>query len=486
MPGFTAWSSFPAAPLASSLIKNALNENFPDLQLSESDDHPQEQSPAGPFLQWSTYDSLSHELTLRYPKTVLSSSYTIRKSLIRKHFLNQCITSYTTKHPDAFLSRHGSLPQTWSIDISFADELDEMWSDELYELRQLLDENEEAPSEERKWFILKPSMSDRGQGIRLFDSVEALVEIFESFEEDEEDEDNEEQEHLAEKPGVDTNVIASQLRHFVIQASEYLSAPLLLDPSRFVGSATPSSSPAAGRKASIHSEFHIRAYCIASGALEVFVNPHFLALFAGASYKPPKRDVDEDGSSTELDLTAHLTNTSLQTPTSDNPDPNDNVRLLSEMVGSPILSSTVEESNTLTQEDVDLITRLVYETLADTFRAALESSVHFQTLPNAFELFGADLLVSHTPPSTQKDLPKFTISLLELNAEPAIELTGARLQWILESMFSGVCKACVAPFFSVPTKDVDDNTGEWKVGATRHGLYKCLSVSVRGAEGWSR
>lgn len=217
-PEFRVWSSFPDAPFASRLITNALKAAFPtrsietspSCPLGENDEIPSTQ----PFLQWSTYDSLSHQLTLSNPSTVLSSSYTIRKSLIRKHFLHQALKSYTTKHPDSYLSTHqGSVPQTWAIDISFADELDEMWSDDLWELGCILDENEECEDEkERKWFILKPSMSDRGQGIRLFDSKESLTTIFESFEEDEdEEEDN------GDGAGADTNVIASQLRHFVIQ-----------------------------------------------------------------------------------------------------------------------------------------------------------------------------------------------------------------------------------------------------------------------------
>jgi tubulin---tyrosine ligase len=110
------------------------------------------------------------------------------------------------------------VPRTWDIDISWADELDELWSDELWELGELLDSADPA---DPRWFILKPSMSDRGMGIRLFESKEALSDIFLSFEEIESDGSDGEigngEGDVSE--GKDTSVIASQLRHFVIQVN---------------------------------------------------------------------------------------------------------------------------------------------------------------------------------------------------------------------------------------------------------------------------
>lgn len=182
------------------------------------------------------------------------------------------------------------------------------------------------------------------------------------------------------------------------------------------------------------------------------------------------------------------------------------------MVGTPILSEGDGAASTLSENDVQEIKHQVYEVLADTFRAALETSVHFQVLclslvflgslivslpylndffylsqalPNAFELFGADLLVSHIPSSSQSgsQLPsQFSVTILELNAEPAIELTGARLSWILENMFSGICDACVRPFFG--NKGGEEEKEVWKVETEKHGLYKALDVQVRGTKGW--
>ena len=170
-------------------------------------------------LQWSSYDSMDHNLTLENPTSILSSSYTIRKALIRKHFLHRCIHAYTVKNPDSVLSR--SVPKTWDIDISYADELEEMWSDDLWDLGSELDAQIE--SEAKKWWILKPSMADRGMGIRIFNSKDALRDIFEGFDEDS---DSEVEEEDDSRPG-DTSVITSQLRHFVIQVRFFLISALV-------------------------------------------------------------------------------------------------------------------------------------------------------------------------------------------------------------------------------------------------------------------
>jgi len=151
------------------------------------------------LVQWSTYDSIDHELTHK-DHTVLSSSYIIRKALIRKHFLSRCIHSYLMKRDQSLLKE--AIPRTWDLEISYADELDEMWSDELWDLGERLDDPD-------KWWILKPSMADRGMGIRLFNSKTALQQIFEEFDSDSDDEADE------------TAVITSQLRHFVIQVGQH-------------------------------------------------------------------------------------------------------------------------------------------------------------------------------------------------------------------------------------------------------------------------
>lgn len=190
---------WPSAPLTNRLVSRALSKlNIPTIT-SLSSQRPKK------LIQWSTYDLIDHELTIFEKNSVLSSSYIIRKALIRKHYLSRSIRSYVTKRPASVL--HQTFPKTWEIELSFADELDEFWTDDLYDLGVDLDSGPE------KWYILKPGMADRGMGIRLFNSKDALRDIFEEFEgasDDEELEDNED-------GSSSTAVVTSQLRHFIVQ-----------------------------------------------------------------------------------------------------------------------------------------------------------------------------------------------------------------------------------------------------------------------------
>ena len=84
-------------------------------------------------------------------------------------------------------------------------------------------------------------------------------------------------------------------------------------------------------------------YCVASGALKVYMYDRILALFSSVEYQPPTSD-DTIG----IDLAAHLTNTSLQTETGEK-----YVRLLDELVGTSILSEFDDDLKTVTKEDLD-------------------------------------------------------------------------------------------------------------------------------------
>ncbi|KAG8695612.1 hypothetical protein FRC08_007661, partial [Ceratobasidium sp. 394] len=210
-------------------------------------------------------------------------------------------------------------------------------------------------------------------------------------------------------------------------------------------------------------KFHLRVYCVASGALKLYMCSNILALFAVTAYTSPRPSTDDDPNS--IDLSPHLTNTSLQDDVHES-----SVRLLRELVGCTVLSGPLTGSVTLSAEDISGIEDQAAEVLGETFKAALASSVHFQVLPNAFELFGADLLVTHI---SKPGAPKFQVSLLEINAEPAIELTGARLNWILVDLFKGIAHTCVKPFF-------EDGTEPAESQDSRQWLRKCLDAEVRG------
>ncbi|KAG8928870.1 hypothetical protein FRC02_006365 [Tulasnella sp. 418] len=441
-----------------------------------------------PLIQWCAYDALDHELTMQSPTSVLSSSFVIRKALIRKHYLHQTFVNYLAKHPKSLLFQ--SVPKTWNLDIAFSDELDELWGDELWDLAEKLDANSSKLEQNKldsdihmnasdvDWFILKPGMADRGMGIRLFRTRDDLQQIFEEFD-DHSDEDEMDQ----EDNGHFTSVATSQLRHFVIQ--EYLKNPVLIDP---LEASVTGENEGAGNRGQERAEnggrkFHLRVYCVASGALKLFISPNILALFAAVPYRNPSIDESDDIQTT---LAPHLTNTCLQ----DSSDSENSVRLLSELVGCRILSSD-DPNARLTAEDIDNIVGQVSDVLAESFQAALESPIHFQPLPNAFEIFGADLLITHNLES--RGSSQFTVNILELNAEPAIEMTGARLKWILEDLFKSTAKVCVQPFVDRlcsessggrVNKDSGDKTGSWPAGETRFKLRKCLDVEVRSAASW--
>jgi len=199
---------------------------------------------------------------------------TTSKALIRKHHLALTVRHYLAKNPDALLGL--TFPLTCDFELDFAEFLDEALM-EAYEVASSLAANEEndKPASEREWWILKPGMSDRGQGIRLFSTTQELTEIFESFDEDTDGEE----EHSGEVKG-DTSVVTSQLRHFVAQ--KYIHPPLLIN----------------------NRKWHIRTYVLAVGSLEVYVYKPMLALFAAKEYSPPWESAQ--------DLSAHLTNTCLQ------------------------------------------------------------------------------------------------------------------------------------------------------------------------------
>jgi tubulin--tyrosine ligase len=139
----SAYVSWPAAPLTDSLVRSALHGLSAPVTFVNREDLDDAQKP----LQWSTYDEVDHELTLVKRDTLLSSTYTFRKALIRKHFLSRIIRSYLTKKPKSILC--WACPRTFELEISFADELDEMWADELWELGSELEANS-------SWWILKP------------------------------------------------------------------------------------------------------------------------------------------------------------------------------------------------------------------------------------------------------------------------------------------------------------------------------------------
>jgi tubulin---tyrosine ligase len=347
-----------------------------------------------PYLHITSYEYLSHESLLLHPHTYLANAYTIRKALIRKHYLASTVAAWRSKHPDDILGSH--LPLTLSFELDYAEFLDDALV-EAYELHDAWQRNADKAPTEREWWILKPGMSDRGQGIRLFSSEDELREIFEAWEEaNPEEEDEEDEENVANAlfqqkyDDASAGLMASQLRHFVVQP--YI-APLLL----------PRDAAHGGTK------FHLRSYVLAFGALQVFVHSEPLALFAPTAYTAPTSAEEQ------FNMAPHLTNTCLQTDSANatsNPTQHD---------GAVALFSSLP----LPQATRDAILSTIYACTSSLFRAAVAMPTYFQPLPSAFELYGLDWLLGHNTKPW----------LLEVNAFPDFGQSGDVGQEVVEDVW---------------------------------------------------
>lgn len=355
---------------------------------------------SAPLFQYREYERLDFEHLMCQPSTSLANAYIIRKALIRKHYLSNTVANWISKHPDSILRQH--YKPAFDFELDYAEFLDDALL-EAYELNDSLAKNEERPDSEKEWWILKPGMSDRGQGIRLFNSESQLREIFEEWEEDSDDSGSETSAQPDESSAHDAGVVTSQLRHFMAQP--YIDPPLLL----------PSSS---------NRKFHIRTYVLATGSLQVYVFKEMLALFAAKPYCAPHEEDDA-----VADLARHLTNTCFQEGGSANEG---SVRRFWDLdYHVPGLAADWKEQ----------IFAQICGVTGEVFEAAARGMmVHFQTLPNAFELFGVDFLVDSSGSAW----------LLEMNAFPDFAQTGDDLKEVVVGrLFEEVVDVAVKPFFGV-------------------------------------
>jgi tubulin--tyrosine ligase len=393
------------------LIMAALKTRIPQALytlISSISDLP---DPSVPFLQIGAYEALSFEHIISHPTTSLANAYIIRKALIRKHYLTTTAHNWVTKNPTSILATN--IKPSCDFELDYAEFLDDALV-EAWELQASFQKNRGRELDEREWWILKPGMSDRGQGIRLFSTEEELQSIFEDWEAERPDsEDEGEADGLNNGVASDKNleedsadyIVTSHLRHFVVQP--YIHPPLLV--------------PSNPRK------FHIRVYVLASGSLEVYVYKPMLALFAAAPYSPPWSSVSSPNT---RDLSAHLTNTCLQTGNHDG--------AVEAFWDLPLPASQKAE-----------IFKRICETTGEIFEAAAKGMmVHFQTLPNAFEIFGLDFLVD------EQGVPW----LLEVNAFPDFRQTGDGLKTLIARLWEGVIDIVVGQFFGARLKAYDEET----------------------------
>jgi tubulin--tyrosine ligase len=135
----TAFVNFPSQ-YTQNLLLSALTSTLPALSITTQ---PAEDSQACPQLQWADYDLLFIDDIMSHPDNQLISSYVYRKTLIRKHMLHNAVQEYLAKQEHRGIPSllSASIPRGWVIDIQFADELDELMMDELYDLKDDLDAN---------------------------------------------------------------------------------------------------------------------------------------------------------------------------------------------------------------------------------------------------------------------------------------------------------------------------------------------------------
>ncbi|KAK8173611.1 tubulin-tyrosine ligase family protein [Phyllosticta citrichinensis] len=381
------------------LILDALASRLPKdsyTLIKSLDEHAGE---AKPLLQFRDYESIDFDRAVDSPNSMINA-YVIRKALIRKHYLSTTVSNWIVKHPDSLLKSH--VKPSVDFELDYAEFLDDALV-EAFDLRESFARNEDKEPKESEWWILKPGMSDRGQGIRLFSTEEELQSIFEEWEAERPDSEVDEDkfsDFSNRKIDVKTEqkdyIITSQLRHFIAQP--YIDPPLTFD----------------GRK------FHIRTYVLAVGALKVFVYRPMLALFAAAPYSPP-------WAADEQDLRAHLTNTCIQ--------------------GSDAREGSVRaywdlpnDVATLPKGWKDAVFSQICAVTGAAFEAAARGMmIHFQPLPSAFELFGVDFMVDE----------RGDAFLLEINAFPDFRQTGDELQGLVRGLMEDVVDVAFKPFFGI-------------------------------------
>ncbi|PHH89400.1 hypothetical protein CDD83_6137 [Cordyceps sp. RAO-2017] len=359
--------------------------------------------PEAPVLQMTAYEAIDFVFAAAHPRSCLVNSYMIRKALIRKHYLSATADQWAAKRPGSALRRH--VPRSEAFELDYAEFLDEALV-EAFDLRASLERNAGAAgAEARQWWILKPGMSDRGQGIRLFSTLDELQAIFDGWDAERPDSDDDDEAEAEQETQARDYITTSHLRHFVAQP--YIHPPLLLGPG--------------GRK------FHVRAYVLCVGSLAVYVYRPMLALFAARPYRPPWAHAPSDADT-------FLTNTCLHR--ADDDDDDDAVQRFWDL---PLARATLDD-----------VFAQVCAVAAEAVEAAARAMpVHFQPLPNAFDVLGLDFLLD----------AHGTAYLLEANAFPDFAQTGPGpdAAALVGGFWRGVVRRAVLPFFFGADDDDDDD-----------------------------
>lgn len=346
---------------------------------------------------WVEYEDLPFDTLAHNMDSLLGNSYCIRKGLIRKSEMAYVIQKYISKNPSSILKT--AVPETYNFELDDPYYFEEAMS-EVFEVAAELRENALLDDVTlRKRWILKPSITNKGAEILVFDTEEQLRNMFESRYEQLCD-DEESDEAAAEKDDDDDDGDQSpvggnlsHIRQWVMQ--RYVANPLCLF---------------GGRK------FHIRTYVLAVSNIRVYVFREMLALFAGLPFD-----------STDLGSSCHITNTCVQIGD-----------------GSFQESDLVKRFWALSPEvdpaRLDSIFQQIKDIVKEVFLSVSREVTVFQPMRNMFELYGLDFLVDES----------FNVYYLEANAFPDFRQTGGELSGLIESLFAQSVSVALDPFFKIP------------------------------------
>jgi tubulin---tyrosine ligase len=408
--------------IVNEIIRSAILQRFPLAKFIHS--FAELPSPSHPVLQFASGSDFDNAYMLAHPSSSLMNSHHCSSALNQKHYLSEVFRRVATKNPDHYLTQH--FPPSVHFDLDYVEFLDEALEQaEAFELEEVFRRNEGKEANQREWWILKPSLLTRGDGIGLFSTRNELENIFQQLYTNDEDTDTEcsivPRKSVTSPVGPRTEEIAdadrlifSNIRKFVAQ--QYIAHPLLLD--------------------SESRKFHVRAHVLARGCLDVYVNREMFALFATEPYCLP-------GEHTQI--AAHLTNTGLRGKTL-RPE---SVRRFWDLPENG--SGNWKEA---AFQQICKITAAIFEAAVRTFPGA------FQTAPNTFEIFGLDFLLD----SGGK------VWLLEVNSGPAFDFRQEYLDQVIRGLFQSVIDIAVCGFFCPQNIAANE--------ATLRGMVKVLDLNL--------
>ncbi|KAJ0134823.1 hypothetical protein HZ326_22128 [Fusarium oxysporum f. sp. albedinis] len=297
----------------------------------------------------------------------LFSLYPLTDALTRKDCLSMVVKYWSAKRPGSVLS--GCMPATVSFEIDYAEYLDEALAEsDSYDLCTSLSHNTGLMPKDRQWWILKPALTARGDGIRLFSDESQLRESFESVEDDDDEISEDGKARFSNHALASGAVPSSCLRHFIAQ--RYISNIPRLD----------------------NRKFHIRAYVLAVGRLQLYVYQELLVISASEPYRPPWESMSRGSA---------LTNTHLQGTVCSESARRDFWTLPDDLFGQD-------------GSWKDRAYFRIQQIAGECFLAAATMNTNIALHPDCFEIFALDFLIDQDE----------HVWLMEVNSGPGLSAEG--------------------------------------------------------------